>query len=205
MRKLYLATSLVLLFVLLTGCSAKCDKPKVVIGGECCFDGNSNKICDINEVANSGSTVQANTTVPKNVTVPVVENKTTNTTPGEATGAAKVIKLDCSSTKLSVSRPRYVDGGNSTVSGIFSNSGDVNITGIKIQVFNDNGKKIEKSFGMNLTIGRAEGLTFKTGHNHVVDENVSVTMIRFAPVIKDYSNCNYSTIYASDIDVSDKG
>ncbi|MEK6734348.1 MAG: hypothetical protein AABY27_04495 [Pseudomonadota bacterium] len=45
--------SVVLVLILLTGCSQKvvCNKPYILVGSECCLDTNDNQICDKDETA----------------------------------------------------------------------------------------------------------------------------------------------------------
>ena len=193
MRKLILAFAFVLVILAVAGCTSKCDKPKVSIGSSCCIDSNNNKICDTDEVKATEQKAAENTTTHTNQTI--VNNTVNQTVP---------IKLDCSNTKLFVARAVYRDGGNSSITAIFSNTGKVNITGIKVLVYNDYGKKIEKSFSANLSASSAHEFSFKTGDYNIVNENASVTMMKFSPLIKDHNDCNYTTVMAPDINVMDK-
>ncbi len=68
MKKMYILLGLLVIIALIVGCSSNntppsntnsnlvCEKPYIVVNGDCCLDENSNEICDKNEAAKTPGT-----------------------------------------------------------------------------------------------------------------------------------------------------
>ncbi|MBW3016939.1 hypothetical protein KY316_01080, partial [Candidatus Woesearchaeota archaeon] len=192
---------------------SKCEQPKVMVGDKCCIDADSDFFCDIDEAVQERQQQQQPEQVvlddsDENAVEDIAEGINTteeNSTADDAINASEpvVYTQDCSNTKLSYARMSYTDGGNASIKVVFSNSGHVNITDVQIQVYNDVGKKIDNKFDLELAPSEADQFIFNLGKKNIVDEDNSVTMIKYAPIIAK-GTCGFTTVYASSsIDIYD--
>jgi hypothetical protein len=165
------------LFIL--GCTGNCLEPKVIINGKCCADSNNNSVCDLNEVSFTGGAV---------LDFDEEDNQTDTTT------TTQPVYTDCNHTQLNVNRVIYYDGDDSRVNALVLNSGQVDIVGFRIWLYDEDGVDADKTYSENLTVNEVREIDFYFGDKDRVSEDNEVTLIQFAPQIKG-ETCEKINIY----------
>jgi hypothetical protein len=196
---------LILLVLFLAGCA--CPPFRVKIGDVCCIDWNKNGICDTNEqkprqVQQPVNQTQGNafttTTIFSANTTAITPATTTITT---TTTTTNVMLTDCEIATITVIEMTYYDGNNSKINAVLYNPGSIDITGIRILIYDKDGVAKDESFNMNLTALAVNEFNFDFGKLDLMNENNTVESIAIASKIAK-KTCDKK--YVMDFDLVDR-